>query len=372
MTFSHLGIINSASDPFPSISFSTSVNTYTDSTYRYYRLTSSGFLTVSNAPLTLDAVLVGGGGGGGSGNDLYYYSSGGGGGAGRFLYRENIQIFPNLSSGQSGYNIGAGGAAGMGNGTGNGGQGGLTVLSVPTTETSTLVLIAVGGGGGGGSNAANGGPGGSGGGGGGDFTVEGEDFFFGGGSIDGTTFPPTQSFGNVGAGNYYSIVTGDFSKLVTSPRGGSGGGGAGGAATPNNERNGGEGGTGKTAFDYTGSSLFKVAAGGGGGGNAINPGLNYVADNTYDFGGGVGGALTDNAVVGAAIPASYNYDAGRDRYYWQYAATSGLANRGGGGGGAPHYGYNLSPGNAGWSQFPGANGGSGVMILRVRRDQLGE
>lgn len=83
-----------------------------DATYYYRTFTSSADLTVSDAPLTADLLMVGGGGGGGaggnSGTSKFPFSYwGGGGGAGRVLFTATQSLSPSTYS----LVIGAGGAS---------------------------------------------------------------------------------------------------------------------------------------------------------------------------------------------------------------------------------------------------------------------
>lgn len=371
MSFSHPGILSSTK-PWPTLTFSTIPGIYSDATYYYYRLTSTGTVTITNSPIAMDILVIGGGGGGGYAF-AFFGSPGGGGGAGAYAYFENIQISENT---QCSYTIGAGGAGGV-FGDGGGKIGSPSVFQIPLSQNSTQLLIAPGGGGGGGNNGTTTSmisptTGGSGGGAGGTFSLNTPQTFFGAPAGAGSQFG--QYFINAGGNNTGTVYDQQNGALVTTANGAAGGGGAGSAGFSNTGRSGGEGGTGKIAFDYSTSSIFKVAGGGGGGGNAMNPGLNYVADNSTEFGGGVGGAFTDNPVSGAVNTPAYVVDSSLgNRVTWRYYPTSGTANKGGGGGGSELYGSNTDYGITDWPiPTTAGSGGSGVVFLRVLRSAFGE
>jgi hypothetical protein len=167
-------------------------------------------------------------------------------------------------------------------------------------------IISIGGGGGGGNNGGSaviGGSGGSGGGGGNNGAT---------GTIGGSG---TSEQGNNGGGsNAYSGCTGG------------GGGGSSAAGQSNTSLAGGNGGSGAVS-DISGVAI--VYAGGGGAG-AGNYGGNFTAGSGGSGGGGNGSHTTATA------------------------ATNGSVNTGGGGGGGGYHNGAL----------PGANGGSGIVIVR--------
>jgi hypothetical protein len=372
MSFSHPGILNSTK-PWPTISFSPAQTPYSDSTYYYYRLPTTGTLTVSNAPLAADVLLVGGGGGGGFANDTYYHSAGGGGGAGDFSLFENVTI---AEATTATYQIGAGGATGVVGPLFGFGDPGPTSGRVgsPTTFSfndgiANNTYSAAGGGGGAGTEL-DATPGGSGGGAGGRFGTSPATIA---GAPVGSSHPLALSFKNAGGSSSRNVVSySGQSILGTSFNGGAGGGGAGAAGQSNSQRSGGDGGTGKIAFDFSGSSLFKVAGGGGGGGNGINPGLNYFAAGSREFGGGWGETYVDSDLGSSIVAPTYYPPGNVDRDTWAYPRRFGEAGKGGGGGGSSIVGYNLSHGNAGWTQLLPSSGGSGVAFIRIARSNLGE
>lgn len=246
--------------------------------------------------------------GGGAGGGTFNSSGGGGGGGAGGVV---VGSFPSLTPGQIySAEVGAGGVGTTGAGSaGTGGDGQRSYLAG---------VIAVGGGGGGNgddSDVQSGRPGGS-----------------GGGSGGGDTIPPsTPAAGTSGQGNAGGVtnhVTGDF---------GSGGGGASQVGESENTAGGspdgraGKGGDG-TASSITGTSV--IYAGGGGGGSNGHAG---IAEGLGGAGGGGNGGLN-------TLPTS---------------GTNGL---GGGGGGA---------GGSG-STRTGANGGSGVVILRYNKQFIGK
>lgn len=221
--------------------------------------------------------------------------------------------------------VAGGGSGGAGNGGGGGGgAGGLLTGSGLTIDTNSNYVVTVGGGGSGtgsvpyrnaGSNsvfsayatAAVGG-----GGGGYDATYTAQTGGSGGGGNYGSTAGAAGTSGQGNAGGNNTAASGAY--------GGGGGGGAGAVGSNGTSLVGGNGGTG-TASSISGSSVTYAGGGGGGSNNASAGGTGGTG------GGGNGGNNNINN------------------------ATAATANTGGGGGAG-----------GGGSQ-PGANGGSGVVII---------
>jgi len=256
-------------------------------------------------------MVVGGGGGGGG-------RHGGGGGAGGFR-EDKAPVTPYTASPLEGsgpitvtaaafpITVGAGGTAGNKNPSSGGTNGANSVFST---------ITSAGGGVGHTYQAANGAAGGSGGGGG---HVNSPSVICGGAGNTPPVSPPQGNPGGNGGANPYS---------------GGGGGGATAAASTAPPSAGSPGGAGATT-DINGSPT--AFAGGGGGGNycGAGPAGSGGAGGGGDGGGGPPGSPT--------------------------AATAGTANTGGGGGG---YG-GTNPGNPS-PNCTGANGGSGVVIIRYK------
>ena len=221
--------------------------------------------------------------------------------------------------------------AGGGGGGGYGGGGGGGVLTGTSTAfvrgNSYTVTIGSGGAGG----PGNGGDSGT------NSVVAGV-VAIGGGGGAGDTIPTGKNGGSGGGGNRSSGGGG----LGTSGQGnnggsgsssngnGGGGGGWGAVGGTSSGLNGGGGGAGSTSA-ITGTTTYY--AGGGGSGANIVVGAN-VAGAGGNGGGGNGGTMNDATIVSNPV--------------------AGTANRGGGGGGR---GY-------GSGGLPGANGGSGIVVLR--------
>ena len=302
-----------------------------DATYYYMTFTANGTLTVSGAPLDVSLLVVAGGGAGGSLYVLNTYNTdgGGGGGAGGVLTTASPVSF---AVGQHTVVIGAGGS-GVNNDDGTKGA-----------NSSISSYTAIGGGAGAGSTGGNILGGGSGG---GQCSVS---------VSNGRVSTATTNQGNVGGtylGQYYASGGG----------GGAGGAGANGTYTLNNPTTtvrgvalnttiGGVGGTGVTVFGR---------AVGGGGSGAGGPYYDYCAIQRV-LGPGFGGGSSSQSA-----PTSYFADT-RYTNFPQYQATSGDLNTGGGGGGAAYMGY---LGTSTFSTWPGGNGGSGIVVVRYTRAQVG-
>ena len=290
---------------------------------KIHTFTSPGTFCVSVASSVAEEnivsyLIVAGGGGGGK------HQAGGGGAGG---YRElKSPLTPYTASPLCGYaisanratisatafpiTVGSGGASGTSNCSGTGTSGGVSTFSTITS--------AGGGGGGGYSNVPNGIAGANGGsGGGGSSSSQPGGALSNGGT--GNTPPTNPAQGNNGGGGF-----------TPSPHSGGGGGGAAqvGGSITGPGCNGGAGGAGQPTV-ITGSNVFRAGGGGGSacGGPAGGPGGN---------GGGGNGGKGSNA---AGTPAG---------------ANAGTDNTGGGGGGGAA------------NSVQGANGGSGIVVIRYK------
>jgi hypothetical protein len=305
-TFSLYGIAASGVSPAAK---ATGGAIYSDDLYYYHVFGSTGTFTPLSS-LTADVLVVAGGGGGGR-------IVAGGGGAGGLTY------YASQSLTATGYTctVGGGGAGSTAppGAYGNGAQGG--------NSSFTGLTASVGGGGGGGLLLAggNGGSGGGGGGSGSGVTKAGGTATSGQGSAGGSTN------GNVGP--IYQ---------------GAGGGGFSAAGSPNDTTTpAGAGGAGTATY-----SAWGVATG-----------IGQNVSGTYYFAGGAGGGASGIGYTSANAGAGGLGGGGRGGFSNQStttdnAAVAGLAATGGGGGGA---GNDYSGNNA---NTYGANGGSGVVIVR--------
>jgi hypothetical protein len=223
---------------------------------------------------------------------------------------------------------GGGGSTVNANAYGGGGAGaGGFLTGTSLSVSATPYTITVGAGGAGGASASSGTQGGNstfssvtstGGGFGAGGTlaaVNGGSGGSGGASTNGGTSGAASPSGQGNAGATSSVTFGSSG----------GGGGASAAGTGVTNVNGGAGGAG-TANSYSGSSITYAGGGGGGG---------YYLNGTGGAGGSGGGGAGGNATPSAA--------------------TAGTVNRGGGGGGG---------GNSSGVGTVGANGGSGIVIIR--------
>jgi hypothetical protein len=254
--------------------------------------------------LSVQSLVVAGGGAGGG----YGYPSGGGGAGGLLTgYTTSLSLNTNYT-----ITVGAGGSSNS-----NGSN------SVFNASTS------IGGGRGGNGRSGAGVSGGSGGGGATNYPAD-------GGLVNGLT--PAGS-GTVGQGNDGGVGKSVYEDNLAGgiPTGAGGGGGAGavgstGTTTPSAKS--GNGGVGLYFSEYTtlgGYPSGWFAGGGGGGAVYFNPSLSTIG--TGGNGGGGNGSYTQ-------------FSSGP-------SATDGIVNTGGGGGGA------------GYIENSSANGGSGIVILKV-------
>jgi hypothetical protein len=253
--------------------------------------------------LSIQSLVVAGGGAGGG----YGYPSGGGGAGGLLTgYTTSLSLNTNYT-----ITVGAGGSSNS-----NGSN------SVFNTSTS------IGGGRGGNGRSASGVSGGSGGGGGSNYPAD----------LPSPYLTPAGS-GTVGQGNDGGVgksVYGDTS-VNGVPTGAGGGGGAG-------------------AVGGTGTITPSIKAGDGGVGRYFSE---YSTIGGYPsgwFAGGGGGSTSYSSTATNAVGVGGNGGGGNGSYT-QFSsgpsATDGIVNTGGGGGGA------------GYIENSSANGGSGIVILKV-------
>ena len=288
------------------------ISDYTESgtVYRAHIFTSSGTFAVNSAPpsnSSVEYLVVGGGGAGGTWGPNGRSGGGGGAGALRYLIQQPV----NTSPGSYTITVGSGGVGSSGFIVGGDGSSSSIANPLITTITSPG-----GGGGAGGSTGVDrvGNPGGSGGGG-------------------------QQSTGGTGSGD-----TGGTSNSTSPSNGwgndgesGAGSGGGGGAAEIGGvpgSRNGGNG------LSYSITGITTHYAGGGGGGNNSGP--------PYGIGGLGGGGAAQNTIN--AQPGATG------------GAQQGVQSTGVGGGGSTR----IEP----QSQTIGANGGSGIVVVRYQIGQL--
>lgn len=293
------------------VAFPTGGTVTTSGNFRIHTFTSSGnFVIPTGSSFTYDYFLVAGGGGGGG---AFQSPGGGGGGAGGYIN----STAQSIAAGTHAVTVGAGGTAGVGDGSQAGtasGNGGDTTFN---SETAT------GGGSGGRYSGVDGGDGGSG----------------GGAGWDGARGDGTAGQGNEG-GHYGSGATSNQSGI--SSQSGPGGGGATAAGTNMTDTaqkaSGTTGGDG-VSNSYSGSAVTYAGGGGGGGGYGGGTG-GTVGGLGGSGGGGQGGDGTSTAA--------------------NTVGHDGTANTGGGGGGA-----GAGIGGARVAITAGA-GGSGIAIIRYQ------
>ena len=277
-----------------------------------------------------DILLVGGGGGGGSDNS-------GGGGAGGLVFLENITLNNGVT-----IKVGGGGAGAATNQTNTGQLGKDSGIIFGET------YIAKGGGGGGTGQTSvleSGTNGGSGGG----SSYE---------SYNGSPGTSTQEqYLLNGIRRGWGFTGGDGK--VTSGSGQGAGGGGGGASEVGIDGNiagtklGGHGGDGKYEVN---SNNFKTIF------NITNTTIgDHIDGKVYFSGGGGGGNDNDTNSTSLSDGSGYNNrggfgGGGGGGYNNSYKSNPGIANTGGGGGGTTFFGSN----------YPGAAGGSGIVILRYK------
>jgi hypothetical protein len=271
-----------------------------DGTYWYHAFLSSGTFTPQTA-LTCDVLQIAGGGGGAS------YRGGGGGAGGLLAYTSQALTAINYPVA-----IGAGGTGGAESGT-------YATGNIGTSGSSSRFssLTASAGGGFGGSPGANskGASGGS-----------------GGGSCADPSFQPNAggAASPSGQGN-----AGGAGNTFGGPHyGAGGGGGATAAGTAGTTAGGGAGGAGTSSYSSWGAATL----------TGQNSGGTY-----YYAGGGAGGGFGSAPTVSGGLGGGGSSPSNS-------SGVAGIAGTGGGGGGA-----NATSDNV---KNSGANGGSGIVIIR--------
>jgi hypothetical protein len=320
------------------------VNTYYEG---YTRYTSHTFLTTGSFTITsygtnvvpeIDMLIVGGGGGGGASNGTGAFA--GGGGAGCVIQISGFPLnstatLPDLFT----VSVGNGGNGATPANTGS--TGGTTTVSIPANLMLTGVALGItatgGGGGAGGINApANG--------------VASSYVFTTHAGSTLTTITPTSSSGGgqQGAGSSTTAPTAVFNSAVGdlySSETVRSGGYRGGIGTTSATRAGCSGG-GSSSQGIAPTTLAQYIVGG-------SLGHTTYWDGTKRMVGGGGLGATSGTVV--ANPTSALYGGGIGEATGSaFSATAGTANTGGGGGASSSLG------------IAGANGGSGIVIIRYK------
>jgi len=333
--------------------------------YNFYQVQSGiATLTVSNAPVTFDILVIGGGGGGGS-------SYSGGGGGGLVVWGRNIEL---PAPGSYPMQIGAGGSCSANRGsspTADFVWAGVPGYATTFAGGTGYALTATGGGGGSGmrwapncTNNAQGLPGANGGGGGSKHPSCPTVPYVGGTGSKPTDITASASniWGSTSTVTYYGGNNGASGSTSSWGEGG-GGGGAGGTGTAGDN-------LGPTySVGGIGVSIANMAPNGqtyywAGGGGASGSGA-YFASQTTGAAGGLGGG-----------GGGGNYNLPADQYgangggTFNSVATSplgdvkgaGIKNSGGGGGGGS------SPKTPGFGDM---NGGPGYILLRTATANAG-
>jgi hypothetical protein len=259
-------VSRSFSIAYSSVSILSGGTLASDATYYYRTFTGNGTLSVSNASLSVDYLVVAGGGAGGN----YTNNTGGGGGAGGLRSTVGntggggaLESPLTLSAGSYSITVGAGGTT---NGTSQ-------VIGGSGTDSTFSTVTSKGGSGGG--SAAQGGSG-------------------GGGNLQ----TANGGYGSGGAGTTGQGFAGG-NGIATSSDAGGGGGGAGGAGTTGQNAIGGNAGNGvliSSLATPTSTGASGYYAGGGGGG--VYNGTTYGTGGLG--GGGRGGYATTAPVAGTA------------------------------------------------------------------------
>ena len=275
-----------------------------DSTYYYRAFTTNGSLVVSDVSVTADVLVIAGGGGGGSG----WYAGGGGAGG--------VKLYSSLSLSPASYPVvvGNGGAGSTNtNAAGSNGQN----SSFNTTNT------AIGGGGGSSRQQSEGG----------------QRYAGNGGSGGGASYPGT--LGGIGtAGQGFDGGGGDGNYGAS----GGGAGGVGLSAVPSTHGN--TGGPGTNSYSSWLSGIASVMT-------SVS-GWNTATSTGYIGGGGAGGTTSSTTWYGGSGGG------GRSSSGGSVSAENAITNTGGGGGG----GSGGEQANPATGPLRGANGGSGLVIVR--------
>jgi hypothetical protein len=283
----------------------------TGSTYYYRVFTADGSLSVSTGTVTADVLVIAGGGGGGSG----WYAGGGGAGG--------VKLYSGLTLSPSSYPVAVG----------NGGTGSTnTAVAGSNGQNSSFnTSNSATGGGGGGSRQQN---------------VSGQRYGGNGGSGGGTAWPNTLGGTGISGQGFDggSNTNGGY---------GSSGGGAGSAGTHGgNPIYGNVGGSGTNTYSSWLSEISSIMSGVSGWSTATSTG--YIA------GGGAGGSDSSTNWLGGVGGG------GRSSAGGSVSATNGVTNTGGGGGG----GSNSESANPATGPVKGADGGSGLVIVRYLKNSV--
>ena len=307
-----------------------------DATYYYRTFTGNGNIVVSTSGLSADVLCIGGGGAGG-------WNNAGGGGAGGFVETFGFQV----PVGTHSVTIGGGGSGPANNSA---------VTWAPSGINTTFgsLITAIGGGGGNSwTHYNNGSSGGSGSGASGN---PGNTAYAGG-----TSTQSSQS--GVSGTNGYGFAGGAGGAL--GPNGGDVGGGGGGGA----------GGAGQPARGYGYADYVLTGSPGGHGGL----GRTSVITGTLLAGGGGGGA-GGNGTNGSYWTGEVNggTGGGGPSATWSTSNTPGVGLAGAGNGGAAarskdggNATANTGSGGGGGDNTQGGNGGSGLVVVRYTRAQVG-
>ena len=288
-----------------------------DGEYVLHTFTNRGTFALS-AAITADILVVGGGGGGGSGR-----CGGGGGGGGGFVYRTGVS----LTNGVYSIVVGAGGGGGVPTGSGN--------ATVATNGGNSVAFEFVAHGGGHGAAAAsNGSKGGSGGGGAPKYVTNVCGTYKGGAAYEGEGFSGGCSTNASSSGTDYHV------HAWAGGGGGAGEKGGDGVTTGSTNGHAGKGGDGLPC-SITGMEVYYAGGGGGGFADYSQP----AKAGTVAGGLGGGGCGSGCKTASGSVP---------------WPGTDGEDGFGGGGGGGGAFGSNFNA--------KGGNGGSGVVIVRYRRD----
>lgn len=336
--------------------------------YNFYQVQSGvATLTVSNAPITFDVLIVGGGGGGGA-------TYGGGGGGGLVVLGQNITL---PAPGSYPMTVGVGGSCSRLRGSSPSSDfiwGGLNGQSSIFAGGTGYALTATGGGGGSGirwdppcSNNGQGSPGANGGGGGSRHPSCPAVPFTGGTGSKPPNISASASniWGPTSTVTYYGGYSGGNGYFPWGEGGGGGGAGGAGVSGDASVPTYSVGGIGVSIANMApDGGTYYWGGGGGGAGTGGYPGYASPAQSTGSSGGAGGGG------------GAYNYDGGGGKYgsnggnAFNSVAPSplgnldgaGIKNSGGGGGGGD------SPRTPGFGDM---NGGPGYVLLRSTTANVG-
>jgi hypothetical protein len=282
-----------------------------DSTYYYRTFTANGTLLLSDVALSTDVLVIAGGGGGGAG----WYAGGGGAGG--------VKLYSSLSLSPASYPVvvGTGGA-----GSTNTNAAGSNGVNSSFNTTNTAI------GGGGGSSRQQ--------------VTDGQRYGGNGGSGGGASYPNTLGgIGTVGQGFDGGSGGGNY---------GASGGGAGGAGLAAiTATHGNTGGPGTNSYSSWLSGISSAMT-------SIS-GWNTATSTGYIGGGGAGGTTSSTTWYGGSGGG------GRSSSGGSVSAENAITNTGGGGGG----GSGGEQANPATGPLKGADGGSGLVIVRYLKSAVG-